>query len=102
QHSSHFGEQIENWQGVDVNVTARLRNGLTVQGGTSTGRRLSDSCDVKSKLPELGTGPQGANVSIAGGSPTNPWCRVVEPYLTDIKGLATYKIPRVEGQGSGS
>ena len=33
QSSSNFGEQIENWQGVDVNVVARLRNGLTVQGG---------------------------------------------------------------------
>ena len=36
---------------------ARLRNGLTVQGGTSTGRRLADGCAVRAKLPELGTGP---------------------------------------------
>jgi hypothetical protein len=102
QHSSHFADQIENWQGVDVNVTARLRNGLTLQGGTSTGRRLSDSCDLKAKVPEQGTGVNGANVSIAGGSPVNPWCRVVEPYLTDIKGLATYTIPKVGIQVSGT
>jgi hypothetical protein len=102
QHASNFGQQVENWQGVDVNIVARLRNGLTMQGGTSTGRRLSDSCDVKSKLPELGAGPNGANVSIAGGSPNNPWCRVVEPYQTDIKGLATYTIPVVGIQVSGT
>ena len=44
--SSNFAKQTENWQGVDVNVVARLRNGLTMQGGTSTGRRLSDACDA--------------------------------------------------------
>ena len=32
-----FGEMSETWQGVDVTVNARLRNGLTVQGGTSSG-----------------------------------------------------------------
>jgi hypothetical protein len=95
QHAKNFGELIENWQGADVSVSARLRNGITVQGGTSTGRRLSDACAVKSNLPEYGAGPNGANNSIAGGSLTNPYCRVVEPYQTDIKGLATYTIPRV-------
>ena len=87
---------------MDVNLVARLRNGLTLQGGTSTGRRLSDSCALKAKVPEQGTGANGANVSIAGGSPVNPWCRVVEPYLTDIKGLATYTIPKVGIQVSGT
>ena len=60
-------EQIENWQGVDVNVSARLRNGLTLQGGTSTGRQLADACALKAALPEQGAGANGANTSIAGG-----------------------------------
>ena len=67
---------------MDVNVNARLRNGLTVQGGTSTGRRHSDSCALKAAVPEQGTGPNGANSSLeanryAGapaGSVTNPFC----------------------------
>ena len=54
QSSSNFAEQTENWQGVDVNVVARLRMGLTVQGGTSTGRRLSDACALKAAVPEQG------------------------------------------------
>ena len=37
QSSENFDKQTENWHGVDVNVVARLRAGLTVQGGTSTG-----------------------------------------------------------------
>ena len=52
----NYAKQIENWQGVDVGVSARLRNGVTVQGGTSTGRRLSDACTLKAALPEQGPG----------------------------------------------
>jgi hypothetical protein len=103
QLSSNFAEQKENWQGVDVNVVARLRLGLTLQGGTSTGRRLSDACALKAEVPEQGTGPTGStNTSIAGGSVTNPYCRVVEPYTTEFKGLATYTIPKVDMQVSGT
>jgi hypothetical protein len=109
QHGSNFGEQIENWQGVDVGVVARLRNGLTVQGGTSTGRRLADSCAVRAVIPELGAGPTGtANNSIAGStggnsqSVTNPYCRVSEPYLTQLRGLATYTVPKIGVQVSGT
>jgi hypothetical protein len=102
QHSNNLTPQIENWQGVDVNVNARLRNGVTVQGGTSTGRKLNDSCALKAALPEQGTGVNGANTSIAGGSLTNPYCRVVEPFQTQIRGLATYLIPRIGVQVSGT
>jgi hypothetical protein len=111
--SSKIGSQVENWQGIDVTVTARLRNGLTVQGGTSSGRRLVDSCAIRAQLPELGAGPDGgANSSIVGligttsavgnSSVTNPYCRIVEPYLTSIRGLAAYTIPKVNVQVSGT
>jgi hypothetical protein len=77
--------------------------GLTVQGGTSTGRRLSDACALKAAVPEQGTGPTGsANTSIAGGSLTNPYCREEERYQTDFRGLATYTIPKVDVQVSGT
>jgi hypothetical protein len=110
QSYKNFGDQTENWQGIDVSVVARLRNGLTVQGGTSTGRRHADGCDVRSKLPELGSGPTGltnssvtANVNALGGgafalSVNNPYCRIVEPYRTDFRGLASYVVPKVDVQ----
>jgi hypothetical protein len=87
---------------------ARLRNGLTVQGGTSTGRRLQDACDVRANLPEYGAGTTGQNNSIAGSTAgnamnvTNPYCRISEPYKTDIKGLATYTVPKLGVQVSGT
>jgi len=109
QASSNFGKQTENWQGVDTGISARLRSGLTVQGGASAGRRLVDNCAIRSQMPELGAGPAGSNNSItanisggSGSSPTNPYCRVVEPYLLSVRGLATYTIPRVGLQVSGT
>jgi hypothetical protein len=102
QHASNFGEAFENWQGVDVNVVARLRMGLTVQAGTSTGRRAEDACAIKAAIPEYGTGPAGENNSIVGGDPVDPYCRVIEPYRTDFRGLATYTIPRFDVQVSGT
>ena len=102
QHSDNFGKQIENWQGVDVNVSARLRNGITVRGGTSTGRKLEDACALKAALPEQGANANGSNTGIAGDSLVNPYCRVVQPYLTRVSGLVSYTIPRADVQVSGT
>ena len=109
QSSKNFGDQEENWQGFDLYAVARLGWGLTVQGGTSTGRRLADACAVRAKLPELGASPTGqpnssvtANVLVTTSrgslSVTNPHCRYREPYRTDFRGLATYTIPRADVQ----
>jgi hypothetical protein len=110
QSYKNFGDQIENWQGIDVSIAARLQNGLTVQGGTSTGRRLSDGCAVRAQLPELGSGPTGltnssvtASVNALGGGPyalsvNNPYCRIEEPYRTDFRGLVSYLVPKAEVQ----
>ncbi len=113
QSYENFGDQTENWQGIDVSVVARLQNGLTVQGGTSTGRRLADGCGVRAQLPELGSNDTGlatnssvtANVNALGGGPyalsvRNPYCRIEEPYRTDFRGLASYIVPKVEVQVS--
>ena len=65
--STNYAKQTESWQGVDVGINARLRNGLTIQGGTSTGRALADACGLKAAVPEQGQGTRGDTTSIAGG-----------------------------------
>ena len=64
--STSSRNQLEQLRGADRELAgrgrqrrARLRNGLTVQGGTSTGRRLADACALKAALPEQGPGPRG-------------------------------------------
>jgi hypothetical protein len=54
------------------------------QGGTSTGRAVTDTCDVTPKLD----------------SPTRRFCRTVAPFATQFKGLMSYTIPKVDVQVS--
>jgi hypothetical protein len=101
QTASNFGEMSEKWHGVDLNLNARLRNGLTVQGGTSTGRRLQDNCAVRAVLPETYSwastaAVQTTRVTTSTGALPNPYCRVVEPFQTSLRGLATYVVPKAD------
>src|SRR5206468_5075614 len=83
-------EQIQHWNGVEVNVSARVGQRLTFQGGTSTGRTSTDSCAVRAALPE------SPNVSSIGTAVLNPYCQVDPPLKTQVRGLASYLIPKIE------
>jgi hypothetical protein len=103
QLSSNFGEMSETWHGVDMSVNARLRNGLNVQAGTSSGRRLMDNCAVRAVLPETYSwqstqAVQTTRVTTSTGALANPYCRVAEPFwgLTSFRGLATYIVPKAD------
>jgi hypothetical protein len=79
--ASKLGKQIEHWDGVDVNVDARLRSGLRMQGGLSTGKTTTDNCDIVDDAPE-----------ILGGSPA-AYCHQESPFLAQYKALASYTLP---------
>jgi hypothetical protein len=82
--ASDYGKRISYWHGVDLNVSGRMRNGLSFQGGTSTGRAVTDTCDVTPKLD----------------NPSQRFCRVVAPFATQFKGLMSYTIPKITVQVS--
>ncbi len=86
--SDKYGNQTQHWNGVEVNFTARVRQGLTFQGGTSTGRTTTNNCEIRAQVPEA--------------TPLNPYCSVVPPFLTQFKALASYTIPRIDVQVSGT
>jgi hypothetical protein len=86
--AGNYGKQIEHWNGVDVTVNAQPRSGMLVQGGLSSGRTTTDNCEVQAKLPEI--------------APTNPFCHVKTKFLTQVKFIASYQIPRVDVQLSAS
>jgi hypothetical protein len=101
QLTENFGEMKENWHGFDVSLNARLRDGLTVQGGTSSGRRLMDNCAVRAALPETYSwtstqAVQTTRVTTSTGALANPYCRVVEPFRTSFRGLGTYVVPKID------
>ena len=72
----------QHWNGVEVNFNARIRQSLTLQGGTSTGRTSTDTCEVRAKFPETAT--------------TNPYCKVDNPFLTQARGFASYMVPKID------
>src|SRR4029453_19257052 len=50
--AKNYGDQIEYWHGVDVNLATRYLRGVLLQGGTSTGRTVTDNCALLSNVPE--------------------------------------------------
>jgi hypothetical protein len=82
--ASDYGEDTRYWHGVDVSANARTTWGLTLQGGTSTGRGVRNNCEIVAKLPELL------------GSAQTSSCDVTEPWLTTFRGLGSYTVPKVD------
>ncbi len=74
------------WQGVDLTLRARLAGGVTLQGGTSTGRSIVDTCQSEVNIDS----PDARN------------CRDEEPYQTTIRGLASYTVPKIDVLVSGT
>jgi hypothetical protein len=94
--ASKYGSQYQHFDGFDVTFNVRLRESLTFQGGTSTGRTLSDNCAVRAALPSLATTLGTGTATNATVNTTNPYCHVDSGWLTQFRGLAAYTIPRVD------
>ena len=78
----------QKFNGIDVTVSARPRNGLTVQGGFSGGYSTSDNCEVRAKVPEIAL--------------LNPYCHIETSFLPQYKGIATYIVPKIDVAISGT
>jgi hypothetical protein len=88
--ADNFGKMIEHWNGVDVTVNARLQGGVLVQGGLSTGRTSLDVCEVRAQLPELTVAAPFAV------GPTTSYCHIDSNFLTQVKLLGSYAVPKVD------
>jgi hypothetical protein len=100
--ASDYGNQIQHWNGFDLTLNANLPHGVLLRGGMSTGKTMTDDCDLVAKLPGLLF--SGADLGVAN---TNVWlpasfCHQESPFLTQLKFLGTYTVPRLDVQISGS
>ena len=112
--ASNYGKQVEYWHGVDVGMNTRFTNGILLQGGLSTGRTVTDNCEVVAKSPEINSG-----LAVASGTATVPrpiaqatpvgsatttgavtYCHQAAGFRTQIKGFGSYMIPKVDIQAS--
>jgi hypothetical protein len=71
-----------------MNVTARPRWGLVMQGGFNTVKTNSDSCALRDLLPETAL--------------TSPYCSDTSGWVTRFTALGTYTIPRIDVQVAGT
>ncbi len=97
-YGSNYGKATNHWNGFDVTMNARLRTGMTLQGGTSTGRTSSDNCEIAKQLPEillsaLNVGEANANV----WQPAS-YCHQTGRFTTQLKLIGTYLVPRIDVQ----
>jgi hypothetical protein len=80
--SDNVGKRTQVYNGILVNVSARPRNGLTIQGGLNSGATVQDSCEVRNATPE--------------SAALNPYCRNAPGLVTRVTGLAAYTVPKID------
>jgi hypothetical protein len=73
--------QVERWTGLDVLVRTRLPRGILLQGGTSTGKTVTDNCAVVAKIGD------------ASGNPSPLYCHTQTPYQTSFRMSGAYPLP---------
>ena len=101
--SGSYGRWSQYFNGLDVTLNVRLAHGLTLVGGTSTGQTVADSCGVRANLPEFsttttGTSAFGAGLGNSAVTPVSPYCHVASGVLTQLRGLTSYVVPKVDLQ----
>jgi hypothetical protein len=107
QSSADYGRESQYWNGVDVTFGARVANGLTFQGGTSTGQSVADFCDSAAQVPESLVPPQtvaigvsipgrtGLGVAQSGVIPLQ-YCHLASGFLTQFRGIGSYLVPKID------
>jgi len=101
---NNYGGKKEYWQGVDISVSGRGAGGVTFQGGTSMGRSFANACELAKNLPETFLTGQTLIFDATFGSAQTPLslCKVQEDLRVQVKGLASYTIPRIDVLISGT
>jgi hypothetical protein len=94
-YAPDYGDISQVYNGVDINVNARLLNGLTVRFGSSTGQRVTNYCEVRSALPEQ-AGGFSTGSEVPAFSPTNPYCEYAPGVTTRFTGAGSYTIPKID------
>ena len=97
--ASNYGDQERSWRGLDMTVNARLDNGVTLQGGLSTGKHINDACDIANNYPygkvAWTSDLEDHNGSTGRRNPTKSltFCRNETAWRTQLKFLGSAPLP---------
>jgi len=101
--SNNYGKMTEHSNNVNITVNARLQNGLILQAGTGTQRQVTSICDIADELPEmLHTFFGNPTRAFFFGQTPNEYCEANNGWRTSVQGLASYTIPTIDVQVSGT
>ena len=100
--AKNYGDQVEYWHGVDVNLATRFIPGVLLQGGTSTGRTVTDNCALLSKVPEPAESRATSGLITTAAIRPLQFCHNATSWLTQMKFLGSYTIPRIDVLISGT
>ena len=94
---TNYGGQSQTSNAIALNLSARPRNGLVIQGGFNTNNTSFDYCSIRAAMPELTIviGPPTL-------SPTNPYCNYSTGWVTRFTALGSYTIPKIDVQIGGT
>ena len=94
--SDEYGNRTQLANAFNLNLTARPRFGLVLQGGFNIAKTDTDYCEIRSAIPEWTV------VVIPGQppaqSPVNPWCDTSTGWVTRFTAVGSYMIPKVDVQ----
>src|SRR5262245_57775888 len=80
--AENFGTQYQSFNGMLISYSARIRNGLTLQGGVNSGVTVTDSCAIREALPET--------------NPANPYCHNAPGWVTGMRTVGAYTVPKID------
>jgi hypothetical protein len=79
--ASHYGKQVEIFNGIDFTLNARLRGGGRLQGSLTTGSTVTDNCLlVDSPSTVVAGSPAGAQLALPTQDARPGFCRVSTPW----------------------
>jgi hypothetical protein len=91
--TTDYGDRTQSANSLYLNVTARPRSGLVLQGGFNTAKTDTDFCEVRNAVPEWNIPGPPVPTNPA---PANPWCGFSTGWVTRLTGLGTYTIPKID------
>jgi hypothetical protein len=80
--AADFGNNVRYYHAVDLNIRGQMPWGLTMRASTTTGRQVTDTCEL------------------IYDSPSQRNCHVALPFQTTFSGLIGYIVPRIDVQAS--
>ena len=101
-NADQYGSWSQSFNGVDVTAHVRLGSPLVLVGGSSSGadgrrqlRRCASGCR-NSPPRRRGRAPFGAGLNGSTVSPVSPYCHAAYGWLTQVRGLTSYVVPKAE------